>query len=435
MLMAPLHRETTVPDYEGTGTALDISNYLAILKRRFLYLVIPLLAISMVGAAVVFMLPAVYLAEGKILVESQQIPTDLVRPTINATAKERIQVIEQRIMTRDNLLGIIDKFQMFGEGRRKLSTTRLLDLMRERTRISPYELSRDGNGSNLTIALTVGFEDEQPDTAMRVTNELMTLILAEDARNRSNRAQETTNFLAREVKRLDAEIGRADAQIAEYRKTHANDTSSNKTSMQVALLMAELQEKSAVFSASHPEIVRLKRQLSSLEKIAEKDASQAAGLEILQGQRTSLQRQYDAAAEKMSAARLGESLEQAQFSERLEVLEQAIVPQQPLRPNRPKLLALVLAVAAAAGAGAVLLVESLDQTLRRPRDLLAVVPASLLVSIPYIPSHQEVARKRRGLIVGVLGCAAVGTAALVAVHFYVKPLDDLLGALLGRLFG
>ena len=54
--------------------------------------------------------PPTYLSEGKILVESQQIPVDLVKPTVTTASKERIQVIEQRVMTRDNLLAILDKY-------------------------------------------------------------------------------------------------------------------------------------------------------------------------------------------------------------------------------------------------------------------------------------------------------------------------------------
>ena len=61
--------------------------------------------------------PPTYLSEGKILVQSQQIPTELVRPTVTSAAQERIQVIQQRTMTRDNLIAIADKFQLFPDKR------------------------------------------------------------------------------------------------------------------------------------------------------------------------------------------------------------------------------------------------------------------------------------------------------------------------------
>ena len=112
------------------------------------------------------------------------------------------------------------------------------------------------------------------------------------------------------------------------------------------------------------------------------------GLETLQNQRASLQKNLESASQKLAAGRLGESLERAQFSERLEVLEQAIVPQKPFKPNRPKLLAMVLALAAVAGVAGVIAAEMLDTTLRGTRDLARVCDPYLVVAIP-IPLHQK----------------------------------------------
>src|SRR5882757_8806426 len=91
--------------------------YWELFKRRFLYFLIPFVLIASIGIAVALIWPATYLAEGKILVQSQQIPTELVRSTVTSAAQERIQVIEQRLMTRDNLIAIIDKFQLFSNQR------------------------------------------------------------------------------------------------------------------------------------------------------------------------------------------------------------------------------------------------------------------------------------------------------------------------------
>ena len=160
MPMPQEHRRPSPPQ-SNTDRGLDVWHYVGILKRRFLYLIVPFCIVFIVGFAITMGLKPVYLSEGKILVESQQIPTELVRPTITATAKERIQVIEQRVMTRDNLLAIVDKFKMFADQRQSLSGTQLLDLMRQRTRVLPFELDQARRRSDgLTIALTIGFEYE-----------------------------------------------------------------------------------------------------------------------------------------------------------------------------------------------------------------------------------------------------------------------------------
>ena len=55
-------------------------------------------------------------------------------------------------------------------------------------------------------------------------------------------------------------------------------------------------------------------------------------------QRISVQQNLETTSQKLAAARRGESLERDQFSERLEVLEQAVPPQKPIKPNRPKMI-------------------------------------------------------------------------------------------------
>jgi uncharacterized protein involved in exopolysaccharide biosynthesis len=306
-------------------------------------------------------------------------------------------------------------------------------MMRQRTHVSTYALNNGRRGDGLTIALTIGFEYEQPQTAMLVANELITLILAEDARNRASRAQETTNFLAKEVKRLEASLGSIDAQIAEFKRTHTAETTTQKTSLQMALVMAELQEKSAIFSSTHPDVIRLKRQLAALEKAATLTAQVETGLETLQNQRAAFQRQLDSATEKFSAARLGENLERAQFSERLEVLEQAILPQKPFKPKRKKMLGFVLGLALAAGIGCMLVVEMLDGSIRLTRDVYAVAAPSLVQGIPYIATKDELRRQRLLLMVGAAALVAAFFAAILVVHFFVRPLDQAFASLISRL--
>src|SRR5262245_39600242 len=205
--------------YETAEPSFDAHYYYQILKKRVFYIVVPFVIVFAVGFAAAMLWPPTFLSEGKILVESQQIPADLVRPTVTATAKERVQVIEQRVMTRDNLLAIADKYQMFADQRDKLSRTELLDLMREHSQIKPLELDPQGRrNEKVTIAITVGFTDRRPEIAMKVANELVTLFLNEDARNRTNRAMETTKFLAREVQRLETELASIDTKMTELKR-------------------------------------------------------------------------------------------------------------------------------------------------------------------------------------------------------------------------
>src|SRR5713226_6689550 len=153
-------RPASYQEEAGQSYFLQPSFYWQLIKRRALYFVVPFILVLPVGLAVAVLLPATYVSEGKILVQSQQIPTELVRPTVTSAAQERIQVIEQRTMTRENLLAILDKFQLFPEKRSFLSATELVELMKKSATIAPLAEPLAFNqirsrGDNPTIVFTV----------------------------------------------------------------------------------------------------------------------------------------------------------------------------------------------------------------------------------------------------------------------------------------
>src|SRR5262249_61833082 len=118
-------------------------------------------------------------------------------------------------------------------------------------------------------------------------------------------------------------------------------------------------------------------------------------------------------------------LERDQFSERLEVLEQAIPPQKPVKPNRPKVIAFAFCAAVLAGFIGLWMIESVDRTIRGGSDLLTVADGQLVVAIPYIVTRGELFQKKRR-IVFVIGISIVALlVGLAAGHFLVRPLDDL----------
>ena len=93
----------------------SLADYIAMVKRHVLLIAVTFISVSAVAITAAVLWPPVYQSTGTIMVESQQIPTDLVQATVTSFADERIQVIRQRVMTRENLMRIIDKFKLFDE--------------------------------------------------------------------------------------------------------------------------------------------------------------------------------------------------------------------------------------------------------------------------------------------------------------------------------
>ena len=206
-----------------TEYELTISDYLSILKRCWGKMLVVFVTIFSIAIALAIFLPPVYQSTGTILVESQRIPSDLVRATVTSYADERIEVIKQHVMTHDNLFRIIKKYNLYPETVDTSTTSELIDNMRKSVTVELLNAELAASrGSNATISFNVGFEYKKPEVAHKVANELVTLFLDENVRARTARATETTEFLTEELNRLKAELEDVESKVAVYKQQNAN---------------------------------------------------------------------------------------------------------------------------------------------------------------------------------------------------------------------
>jgi protein tyrosine kinase modulator len=405
----------------------SLGDYINILKRRFFYFLVPFAAVSILGLFLIanFQKP-VYLSEGKILVESQVIAPDLVGPLVAATSGERIQRIQQRVMTRGNLLSIANKFGLF-PGR-----PGVLDLMRESSEIKPAEIAGQPRLQNApAIAFTIGFEYENPELAMRVASEFVSLIVNEDARSRTSRSTEVVKILTSETKDIEDKLEVTKTQISEIARRPREEVPEAPEQQLAALaaLRAELIQKTSVYSNAHPAVIALKKRVAEMEKATQQapvkaKSTQVDDIEALKRQRDALEKRLDEANGKLATARLNEKLDRDQQSERLQIIESPSLPQRPLKSNRLKFVGMAFAAAAALGIGTLIAAELSDGSIHGRHQLLGVVPSPLIVSIPYITTRADVIRARWKVIFGAVSVVVLlvvlgGLATAIVLHLPV----------------
>ena len=527
---------------------LTLQDYIAILKRRALLMVAVFVGVFGIAAAVAVALPPVYQSTGTIMVESQQIPTDLIAATVTSFADERIEIIRQRVMTRDNLLVIANRYNLYNSGGQRLTPTEIVEIMR--TAIGVQQVNANiQNRQRATIAFRVSFEHTRPDLAQRVANELVTLFLNENVRVRTERAAQTTEFLTQEADKLRSELEKLETEMANYKLQHGGALAENvvmtMNSLQrleaelrnierdlrtaqdemrsleielssaragvglpqqalgqpsaadsqraeLAAAQAELARVAAIYTENHPDVRAARRKVETLEAavaalpaaapavaadapirstqdlaVARIDArinALRAQTQVLEQQRNSLRgrigqmegqllqapqvergmstlsrdlestrAKYEEIIAKVRTAQVAESLEDDQKAERFSLLEPPLTPEQPIKPDRKKMMALgfFLAVASAGGLAAGL--ETLFGRVRGAEAVTAITGMRPLVLVPYITVAAEAKRRRRLLWAVVLGAVVLGVLALVAIHFLYQPLDLLLMKVMARL--
>src|SRR6516165_5458123 len=109
-------------------------------RRRHLFLIVAG-TLSALTIALALLWPPTYRTGATILIEQQEIPQELVRSAITSFADQRVQVISQRVMTTQNLMTLIDRYNLYPDIRD--SKPREVLLQRMRSDIGMHMISAD----------------------------------------------------------------------------------------------------------------------------------------------------------------------------------------------------------------------------------------------------------------------------------------------------
>ncbi|MEW6427396.1 MAG: GNVR domain-containing protein [Thermodesulfobacteriota bacterium] len=205
----------------------QIQDYLDIGKRRKWSLILPTVLLIAAAALTAFLLPAVYKSTSTILIEEQEIPQDYIMSTVTSYAEQRLQVINQRIMSTSRLVEIIDRFDLYRELRDKWTVEEIIDKMRDDIHLDYINAEivdrRTGKPSTATIAFTLSYEGKNAATVQKVASTLASLFLEENLKVRERQVEEASSFFGDEMGKVKTEIDGLEGRIAAFKEKHVNE--------------------------------------------------------------------------------------------------------------------------------------------------------------------------------------------------------------------
>ena len=194
---------------------LDLRYYLAVLLRRLHWVVLSFAAVTALALVVAYRMTPIYESAARLLLESPQIPDSLAAPTVDTAALEQLQIVEQRLMTRQNLLDIARKFNAL-PNIANLSPDEIVEAMRQATVIVKQA------GREQATLMTITFRAPQAKAAADVVNEYVTRILADNTAIRAGQAQDTLQFFRQEADRLSADLSTQSGAILAFQNQNAD---------------------------------------------------------------------------------------------------------------------------------------------------------------------------------------------------------------------
>lgn len=192
---------------------LDLRFYLSLILRRLPVIAAIIFTATTAGVLYAVSLPPVYRAEARLLIENAQIPDELAASTVRSTTEEILLAIQQRIMTRDNLLAIAERRDLFANAPDMSNEAKLEAIG---SRVAIYMPNTQGN----TGVVTVSFGASEPELSASITNEIAEQILAWSNELRTEASASTLDFFQQEVERLTDELAQQNAMILEFEQNN-----------------------------------------------------------------------------------------------------------------------------------------------------------------------------------------------------------------------
>ena len=503
---------------------LDLKFYGKLLLRRLPAMAALFLFCAGIGVALAIKLPTIYTTGATLLVEAPQI-TD-VNASQNVGSAEQLEIIQQRLMTRANLIDIANSRDVFAT---RMNPDDIVAQMRSRTEI------RRSSGRDRATLMKISFDAPSGQIAAAVVNDYVTLILSENVGLRVGNAQEALAFFDQEVDRLGTELSLQSERILTFKSENANalpeglDFRLNRQATlqerisrderqigslqdqrkrvisiyeatgrlqeapqvqqtpeqrQLAELQAQLTAMKTTLSETNPRVKVLASRIAQLEATVAAQASAGLGqnqgqdqasllditlaqidsqietleetiaqanaeldqisrsinetapnqisLEALNRDYENLQNQYNEAVTRRNQAQITERAELGGKTERISVIEQASVPNAPSSPNRPLVMAAGIGVGLALAAALFLLLELLNSSVRRPKEIVKALGIAPLATIPYMESRQGKWLRRSFQVASFLVVLIGVPAGLWAIDQYYLPLDLLVERVMAR---
>jgi polysaccharide chain length determinant protein (PEP-CTERM system associated) len=475
---------------------IKLEDIVEIILRRRWWIIISTCLCIIIGIILAFTLPKYYQAETLVLIQPQKVPKDYVQPVVTMDIDSRLEAFSREILSRSNLERIMKEFNMYAEPKYKsfFVEDKIADM---RKRISVNLMRRDLPGRySGAYAFSISFEGKVPEKVMKVTNALASYFIAENIRFKEAESKGTNTFLEQELDSIRKQLATKEKELKNYREKYMGELpeqlgsnlnmltriqeqlkgketnlldAKNKLAMRMdqvkqgALLFGQgvtvtsdgrivsdfekpisLDQAKAMLSyletrytPKHPDIIRLKKIISDLEKNNQnrKNSSNVseyipanARMEIQQikvnistltteisklksqirsyekriestprreEQLKSLERDYNNIKEnynmllnKKLETQIAINMDKSQKGERFQVLDPAMLPEKPVFPNMKMLFLLTLVAGPNIGLGLIFLLEYLDTSFRSPKDIESYLGFSVLATVPVIADRK-----------------------------------------------
>lgn len=216
-----------------TERELTLADYMAMLRRRWMLIVVLALVGGPLAYGVSRFLPDRYKSQTLVLVERPSVPEKIVASLDNEDLSQRLSSMQQQILSRSRLEPIINQFGLYSGEVSKVPMEDLVGQLQKAIEVTPITpmAATQSQLPGFYVNVTMG----NARTAQQVCTAVTSMFIEENLRLRQQHSQDTTQFLVNQLAEAKANLDEQDAKLAAF-KSHYLGSLPDQEQMNLNLL-------------------------------------------------------------------------------------------------------------------------------------------------------------------------------------------------------
>jgi polysaccharide chain length determinant protein (PEP-CTERM system associated) len=217
-----------------TERELTLGDYLAMLRRRWMLIVVLALVGGPLAYGVSRFLPDRYKSQTLVLVERPSVPEKIVQSLDTEDLSQRLSSMQQQILSRSRLEPIITQFGLYSGDVSKVPMEDLVGRLQKAIEVTPILPMAETQSRQLPgfyVSVTMG----NARTAQQVCTAVTSMFIEENLRQRRDDSKNTTDFLVSQLAEAKTNLDEQDAKLAVF-KSHYLGSLPDQEKMNLDLL-------------------------------------------------------------------------------------------------------------------------------------------------------------------------------------------------------
>lgn len=210
-------------EIEEQKSARGVDEYWAVVRRRKWWIIGPLFIGWLLVFVSAWIIPAQYTSESVILIDKSKVPDTYVRPNVKVEMGERLESITQQVLSRQRLLGIINKYHLYNsvltptpdDQLKKMRSDIKIDLVQTPT---PDEF-----GKRELTAFKLQYTGDNAAVAQQVNSSMVSYFIDENVKASQAMSESTTEFLDTQLRNAAESLATQENRLREFQKEHAGE--------------------------------------------------------------------------------------------------------------------------------------------------------------------------------------------------------------------